>query len=253
MTAMGFAALLFVVAFGATLLGVRVRRMLPERYADESTKSSVQTVVGQMSLLTAAVLGLVTASAKSDFNSASALVSEAAIRLVTLDRILADFGPRAAPLRASLKQMVEQQIVRMQGTSEAAASDDAIIRRAEEYEAFYRSVASLTPESDAQTAEIRRALDIVMDLLRSRWMLSLDMAPELPVAFLLFVLAWLVLDFFYVGLYASDNAFVIVALAFVAICLASAMFLMLELEDPLTGFIRVSAEPLKRAVAVLGR
>lgn len=206
-----------------------------------------------MSLLTAALLGLVTASAKSEFDSASTRISEAAIRLVTLDRILADFGPQAAHLRRRLKLIVEQQIDRMQGTVEAAASGDALVQRAEEYEAFYRSVAALEPRSDAQAAEIRHALDLVTDWLRSRWMFSLDVAADVPLAFLLFVLTWLAVDFFYVGLYATDNACLLLTVAFIALFLASAMFLMLELDEPLSGLIRVSVEPLERAVAVLGR
>ena len=84
-------------------------------------------------------------------------------------------------------------------------------------------------------------------------MFRLERAAGVPMAFLLFVLVWLAVDFFYVGLNATDNAFVILTAVFVALSVASAMFLMLELEGPASGVIRVSPEPLERALAILGR
>lgn len=85
----------------------------------------------------------------------------------------------------------------------------------------------------------------------------MDVSPRshrrVPHGLLIFVLAWLAIDFFHVGLSTTDNAFVILIAALVAVSLASAMFLKLELSDPASGFIRVSPEPLERALAVLGR
>ena len=84
-------------------------------------------------------------------------------------------------------------------------------------------------------------------------MFRLERAAGVPMAFLLFVLVWLAVDFFYVGLNATDSLFVILTAVFVALSVASAMFLMLELEGPASGVIRVSPEPLERALAILGR
>lgn len=247
------ATTLFIVAFGAILLGLRVRRALPQRFTDEATMASVREAVGQMAILATVVLGFVTASAKNNFDASSNLIAESAMRFATLDRILAGLGPRVADLRGELKRILERQVNRMRSTAEVAESDAAIIERMEEYESFHRRLASIEPESDLEAAELRRARDLVADLLRSRWMFRLDRAAGFPMAFLLFVLVWLAVDFFYVGLNATDNPFVILTAAFVALSLASALFLMLELEGPTSGVIRVSPEPLERALAILGR
>jgi|694.fasta_scaffold78467_1 hypothetical protein len=253
MTELAIATILFIVAFGAILLGLRVRRVLPRRYADEATMASVKEAVGQMAILATVVLGFVTASAKSNFDASSTLIADSAMRFVTLDRILAGLGPRATDMRAELKQILERQVTRMRSSAEVAESDAAIIERTEEYEAFYRRLASFEPESDLEATDLRRARDLMAELLRSRWMFRLERAGGVPMAFLLFVLVWLAVDFFYVGLNATDNAFVILTAVFVALSVASAMFLMLELEGPASGVIRVSPEPLERALAILGR
>lgn len=181
MTELAVATILFIVAFGATILGFRVRRLLPQRYADEAT--SVSESIGKMSILATVVLGFVTASAKSDFDSASALIAESAIRFVTLDRILAGLGPRAADLRGELKRILERQVTRMRAAAEVAESDAAVIESAQEHEAFHRRLAALEPESDVQATELRRARDLVMDLLHSRWMFRLDRTAGFPMAF----------------------------------------------------------------------
>jgi hypothetical protein len=247
------ATTLVIVAFGAFLLGLRVRRVLPRRYTDEATTASVKQSVGQTAILATVVLGFVTASAKSNFDASSTLVAESAMRFATLDRILASFGQRAADLRDELKLILERQVNRMRSTVESTDSVTAIIEKVEEYEVFNRRFASFEPKSNFEATELQRARDLVAELLRSRWMFRLDSAAGYPIAFLLFVLVWVAFDFFYIGLNSPENALVILTAVCVALFVASAMFLMLELEGPMSGIIRVSTEPLERALAVLGR
>lgn len=253
MGAVQFSIIVFIVTFGATLLGLRFRRWLPAIYRDEPTSASVKAIIGQMGILTTVVLGFVTATAKSDFDSASGLVADAATRIVTLDRILAGIGDRAAVLREDLRWIVERQIASINSSQELAISDAAIIERAERFETFHRRLATIEPESDAEADEIKRAQGLMADLMRSRWLFSLDRSAEFPWAFLLFVVVWLAITFLYVGLFATENGFVTFTAGCVALALASAMFLILELERPSQGYIRVSPRPLERALAVLGQ
>lgn len=253
MGALHFSIVVFVVTFGATLLGLRVRRWLPAIYRDEPTNASIKAIIGQMGILTTVVLGFVTATAKSDFDSASSLVADSATRIVTLDRILAGIGDRGTVLRDDLRWIVEQQIASINSVQELAISDTAIIERAERYESFHRSLAALEPESDTEADEIKRAHALMADLMRSRWVFSLDRSAEFPWAFLIFVVVWLAITFLYVGLYATENGFVMFTAGCVAMALASAMFLILELERPSQGYIRVSPKPLERALAILGQ
>jgi len=56
-----------------------------------------------------------------------------------------------------------------------------------------------------------------------------------------------------VGLFAPPNATVIATLFLCALSVSGAIFLILELDRPFEGLIKLSSEPLERALEMLGR
>jgi hypothetical protein len=56
--------------------------------------------------MTALVLGLVTASAKNSFDSVNTTVKHTAIDILTLDRLLARYGPETGEIRKALQHAV---------------------------------------------------------------------------------------------------------------------------------------------------
>ena len=67
------------------------------------------------------------------------------------------------------------------------------------------------------------------------------------------LLAWLALEFFIFGLFSNQNTAIMLATFLGAIMVASAFFLVLDLEGPMTGPMRISTENLERAVAIMGQ
>ena len=67
------------------------------------------------------------------------------------------------------------------------------------------------------------------------------------------VIAWLTVTFGSFGLYAQPNASVIAILVLAALSVAAAIFLILELDGPFDGFIKVSSGPFRYALANLGQ
>jgi hypothetical protein len=66
-----------------------------------------------------------------------------------------------------------------------------------------------------------------------------------PPLFLAVLLFWLTLTFASFGLFAPRNATVLVILIAAAVSVAGAVFLVLELDGPFDGLLRVSPEPLR--------
>jgi hypothetical protein len=64
---------------------------------------------------------------------------------------------------------------------------------------------------------------------------------------------WLAVIFASFGLFAPGNASVVVALSLGALSVAAAIYLMVELDQPYSGFIRLSDAPLRTALEQLGR
>ena len=70
---------------------------------------------------------------------------------------------------------------------------------------------------------------------------------SVPVPFLGILLFWLSLTFASFGLFAPRNATVIAVLFLCALSVSAAVFLILEMDKPFEGMIKVSAEPLRYA------
>ncbi len=102
--------IVFVCTFGAVLLGMWLRTILPEHHLDDETKETVKIGIGLIATMTALVLGLITASAKSSYDDVSSAVKKSAADVLTLDRILARYGPETAEIRANLKRGVGARV-----------------------------------------------------------------------------------------------------------------------------------------------
>jgi hypothetical protein len=74
-----------------------------------------------------------------------------------------------------------------------------------------------------------------------------------PRPFLLILLFWLTLTFASFGLFAPWNATVLTVLFVCALSVGSAVFLVLELDGPFDGLLRVSADVWRYAQAHLNQ
>jgi hypothetical protein len=75
---------------------------------------------------------------------------------------------------------------------------------------------------------------------------------SVPRGFLVVVIFWLSMTFGSFGLTAPRNATVVTVLGISALSVAAAVFLILELDGPLDGVIKISSGPMRYALANLG-
>jgi nitric oxide reductase large subunit len=80
-----------------------------------------------------------------------------------------------------------------------------------------------------------------------RWLLYEQAERAIHMPLLVVGVSWLAIMFISVGLYAPPNITVIVALMLAAMSVAGAIFLILELDMPLTGSLRISSAPMRNA------
>ena len=252
MTAYTFAALVVVSTLAAAWLGLHAQRLLPDRYTDEATKGSVKAVLAMLSVLVTVVLGFITADAKRSFDNAGKIVAETAVRLVLIDRMLAELGEDADPIRREMRQAAQEWVARLNSLDGDVNPSVHVVQRVEQLEELFGKIKSLSPKSDAQAKDRERAADLAAGILHDRWVLATGRLASTPTVFLLVVLAWLALEFFLFGVFAPRNACVTAAVVLASLTTASAIFLLLDLEGPLTGPMRISIEPLVRAVSILG-
>src|SRR5262249_6319934 len=107
-TAIG--ALVLGCTFGSALLGMRLRRFVPDEHVGAAAWDTAKLGTGLVATMTALLLGLVTASAKSSFDEVGATIRHTAAVLLALDRTLVKYGPETEELRRDVQQGVARRV-----------------------------------------------------------------------------------------------------------------------------------------------
>jgi hypothetical protein len=205
--------------------------------------------------MTALVLGLITASAKTSYDEVDAAVKQTAVNLLSLDRLLARYGSDASEMRTALQSAVEGRVVEIWpeivvGSGQAAGR---LKTPAQLQETFADRIAALTPNDDARRALQSRAVEVAERLLEQRWLLVSQTQTPVPTAFLVILVFWLTVTFGSYGLYAPVNGTATAALFLGSVSVAAAIFLVLELGTPFDGEVKISGEPIRRAAELMAK
>jgi hypothetical protein len=245
----------FAFAFGGVLLGMWLQSALPKHHLDGESRDSVKLGIGLIATMTALILGLVTASAKSSFDSINGAVKETAVQLLTLDRVLARYGPETGRIRTELKQAVGERIdmIWPKGSSRPVSLDPTTADMTPRVEALADAIRSLKPHDDLQRALQSRAVDLAEGVLQARWLVMASAEASVPMPFLVVLLFWITATFASFGMFAPRNGTVIVVLFVCALSIGGALFLVLELDGPFAGLLRVSPDPLRFAYTHINR
>ena len=247
--------IVFACTFGGALLGMWLRTILPEHHLNAESKDTVKVGIGLIATMTALVLGLVTASAKSSFDAVDSAVKQTAIEILALDRTLARYGSETGEIRKGLQRAIGARIdmIWPQGSSKPANLDPMGSGAGVEAERLADAIRALKPRDDSQRALHSRALDITEALLKARWLVLAAIEPSVPVPFLVILLFWLTITFASFGMFAPRNATVLTVLFVCALSVSLAVFLVLEMDAPFDGLLKVSADPLRYAYAHLNQ
>jgi hypothetical protein len=248
----GTALITFACAYGGALAGTFVRSSLPPAHLSKESQDVVRLGIGLVATMTALLLGLVTASARSTFDSTDAAVRNGAADILALDRILARYGPETKPIRDTLRTAVAARVEAIwpsSGVGGGLNDDGAISSPAENIE---QQILALTPQTPSQRWLQDQGLKLAEGVLRTRWLVLGRSDGSVPFPFIVVVIFWLTVTFASFGLYAPRNLTVLIVLGVSAISVAAAVFLILELDGPFDGLIKISSGPLRFALARLG-
>jgi hypothetical protein len=249
MSALALSCLTFVLTVGGILLGSLLRRALPKHHLSKGSQDVVRLGVGLIATLAALLLGLLIAAAKSTFDTQSTQVTQITADIVLLDRLLAQYGPEARPIRQQMRSVIgpfADQLWREKQASvatpfEANASAEQV----------YLAVQALSPQNDLQRSLQTRAAQVSNDLAQTRLLLFAESGNVIPAPFLAILVLWLVIIFASFSLFSTLNATVFTCLSLFALSASCALFLILELSQPFSGLMTISSEPLRHALGSL--
>lgn len=230
-----------------------IHAFLPEHHLAGESSEVVKTGSGLMATLTALVLGLLVSSAKDSWDAMNAGLDQVGAKVILLDRVLEKYGPEAKDVREQLRRGVARTIERLWPEDGSDAGGVGAVESATATESVEGAIHDLAPSDDGHRELRSRALDIARDVAISRWLLIEQTQTKLPTALLVALDAWLVFLFASIGLRAPRNRTVGVTLFVCGLCVSSAIFIILELNGPLDGLVKVSSAPLVKALQHLGR
>ena len=250
MSAIAIGLIVFTLVFGSALLAMFAHRMIPEHHLSVDSKDTVKLGVALIATMSALVLSLLVASAKTAFDTRSNQLAQVSADIILLDRALARYGPETKEARSFLQLSVAATVERFWPANSAKP---ITIDPNAPVEALYDKVQELAPQNDAQRAMQSQALTLAANVGRTRLLLFENLGSSIPVPFLVVLVLWLCIIFASFGLFAPANATVIAVLAVCSLSVAGAIFLILELDRSFEGLLQVSGTPLRAALAQLGR
>ena len=249
MSAIAIGGIVFVCLFGGALLGVFLRATLPEHHASTDTKDVVKLSIALVATMSALLLSLLVATAKSSYDTRSNELTQMSADIVVLDRLLVHYGPETKDARSLLRGAVAAGLERFRPANQGGA---ATLEPTASFETIYDKIEELLPQSEAQRSLQGQALNMAINLGRTRLLLFENAGNSIPFPFLLVLVFWFTIIFASFGLFAPRNTTAIAALLVSALSVSGAIFLILELDRSFEGILQVSSAPLRAALTRLG-
>ena len=245
-----FGMVVFACVLGGGLLGTFLRTALPERHLGAESRDLVRLTMGLLATMSALVVSLLITSAKTSYDTQGSEFKRMSAEIVLLDRALAHYGHEASGARGQLRRAVTGIVQNMESMPGLEARPPEATERAE---SLFDLIQALTPRTDAQRVLQSEAIKLSVDIGLMRWLMYAQRGSSIPRPFLLILASWFTILFIGFGLFARFDGTVLATVLVCALSLAAAGFLILELEQPFWGWVRLSSTPLRQALLQLGR
>jgi hypothetical protein len=256
--------LLFLILLGSSAGGLFLRPLLSERHRGMETVDLVRLVVTMLVTFAALVLGLLTTSVKSSFDQVTNDFRGYAVDIIALGRSLQEYGPETQTAHALLRSYTAAAIAStwtneppppgadikllgapVPGTElESTALGDVLT-------SIEQQIRHLDPPDTMRRTLAADALAQFERLVQDRWRLIEEAHSSITLPFCLVLGLWLVIVFACFGLSAPRNLLVFTIIALGALSIASAVYVILDLDTPFTGGLTIPSQPMRDALTHL--
>lgn len=242
-------SIVFSCVFGGAIVGILLHSALPDHHLSGESKDAVKVGIGLIATMTALVLGLLVSTAKASFDTKHSELTQMSADTLLLDRVLANYGPESRAIREQMHRAGARSIEMIWPQNGQAPQ----LQPAAGGEVLYDMIEALSPKNDAQRGLQTQALQLAIEILKTRWLLFEQSGSSISTPFLVVLVFWLTIIFMSFGLFGPRNATVVATLLVCALSVSGAIFLILELDRPFQGLIKISDAPFRDAVERLGK
>lgn len=249
-------------AFGGAMLGMLAGIVLPKHHLSTDSKDVIKVVMAMTATISALVVSLMISTSKTSFDEKDSQLRQQAAFTITLDRLLAQYGPETKEARIQLRGMMEDKLRAVWGEDINGKSDpdanvdlDLSVLREKNFgiETLQERLLALAPKTESQKVLKEKALDVSFKIAEGQWLLLEQLASRLQWVFIALVTFWLTIVFMSFGVFAPRNMSVIAALFVGSLSVGAALYIIAELDSPYGGYITISSEPVRAALSQLGK
>ena len=237
---------------------------LPKRHWTPESMEIVQLANALLVTFIAIVLGLLTTSVKSGFDQAYKARGDYASKLAQLDRCLRDYGPETAPIRERLRGYVAAVIASTwpdelppKGVSYPDTShmprtgENSVLAELMNRVGF--EILSLEPADELHRNLTVACVERYRDVTLARWAVIEGVPPSISTPFYWVLVFWLMILFASFGLRTAPNPMVLAIIVLCALSVTSAVFVILDLNEPYGGLFGIPSESMRNALTDMMR
>ena len=241
----------FALTFGGALLGALLGTRLPKHHLSGENKEVVRLAMALVGTLTGMALGLLIGSAKSYYDTQSNELTQASADVALLGRLLQNYGTEANQAQDSLRLAVERILEENWPTDRG--ENHKPLPKGGHIQEVYEQLRTLAPKDQEHRMMQSEALGLLRNLAQLRWLIIAQSSTTIMRPLLFVMIFWMTSIFVSWGLFSRANTMSVTTFLVTALCVSGAIFLILELYTPYTGWLRISSAPLRIAYDSLVR
>jgi hypothetical protein len=241
-----------LLIFMSGLLGFFAQWLLPAQHLADAN-GVTGSIIGLVSLLLALILGLLVWMSYGLYTNQKSESQSLGPLILQLDFALQQYGPEARRGRDLLRAAVVRARDRFWGRDGQAGDVSPYAQARADFQDIAAFFASLEPATDQQKQLIATAMPIFMQVVEMALLMTRQLDNRVPKLLIVMVIGWSLLLFMSYGLLGAFDALGVVAEALGSIAVASAIFMILEFNQPYSGLIRISPLGVDNLIATLGR
>jgi hypothetical protein len=252
--------LLIPLLCASAAVGYFIKTRLPERHRSRDSFELVQISITLLVNFTAIVLGLLTNSVKSGFDTAYSERGAYAAAFVQMDRCLRDYGPGTDPLRADLQAYVAAVIASTwpdetppEGVRFPSVAGIPLTGESPKLGSILDTVGTgirrLEPTDPVHERIETACLQQYAALQRTRWQVIEQRRASISPPFYWVLVFWLVILFASIGLTAPGSPVTVIVVILSALSITAAMLVIQDMDRPYGGVFGIPSTSMRAALS----